>query len=136
MPSSIDEEEGMASPKLKPAVWTSGHNVVVKVISSNVVVEKPRHDGSIIRVAEAKVGDHTGSITLTARNGQIDAVIPGNTIIIRNAKIDMFKGFMRLVVDKWGLIKPAPPDTPKFEVNVDNDLSGVEYELVTVIDDS
>jgi len=135
----------MASPKLKPAVFspidqlkpgTSGHNIVVKVVSCNVVVEKPRHDGSKIRVAEAKVGDQTGIITLTARNGQIDAVIPGNTIIIRNAKIDMFKGFMRLVVDKWGLIKPAPPETPKFDVNLENDLSGVEYELVTVNDDS
>uniref|UniRef100_A0A2P2JDG7 Single-stranded DNA binding protein Ssb-like OB fold domain-containing protein n=1 Tax=Rhizophora mucronata TaxID=61149 RepID=A0A2P2JDG7_RHIMU len=27
---------------------------------------------------------------------------PGMTIILRIAKIDMFKGSMRLAVDKWG----------------------------------
>jgi hypothetical protein len=30
-----------------------------------------------------------------------------NTVTIRNGKIDMFKGTMRLAVDKWGLIQEA-----------------------------
>ena len=29
---------------------------------------------------------------------------PGTTVILRNAKIDMFKGSIRLDVDKWGHI--------------------------------
>ena len=50
---------------------------------------------------------------------------------MRNAKIDMFKGFMRLAVDKWGKIESYKP--PKqFEALKDNNLSLVEYELVTV----
>ena len=49
--------------------------------------------------------------------------------MIRNAKVEMFKGFMRLAVDKWGSVKPAP-EAAKFEVNVKNDLSAIEYELV------
>lgn len=41
----------------------------------------------------------------------------------------MFKGFMRLAVDKWGSLKTA--DAPAaFQVKVDNNLSTVEYELV------
>lgn len=54
----------------------------------------------------------------------------GNTVIIRNAKIDMFKGSMRLAVDKWGRIEVTDPAT--FTVKEDNNLSLVEYELVNV----
>jgi len=79
------------------------------------------------------VGDNTASITLTARNEQIDKVSPGRTIIVRNAKIDMFKGFMRLAVDKWGKIEVAT-EPATFEINANNNLSNVEYELVTVND--
>jgi len=121
--------------QLRPG--THGHNLVLKVVSCNVVVEKTRTDGTKIRIAEAVVGDHTGVITLTARNKQIDVVQPGQTIIVRNAKIDMFKqgsrleGFMRLAVDKWGKLERAP-EPATFEVNTQNDTSTVEYELVTI----
>ena len=48
----------------------------------------------------------------------------------------MYKGSMRLAVDKWGVVEAAEAGsgdgiTPK----LDNDLSAVEYELVTVTDD-
>lgn len=55
---------------------------------------------------------------------------PEATVIIRNAKIDMFKGSMRLAVDKWGRVEVTEP--AKFVVNKDNNLSLVEYELVNV----
>ena len=61
----------------------------------------------------------------------VDVMKPGATVIIRNAKIDMFKGTMRLAVDKWGRIEEAP-EPAKFEVKEDNNLSLVEYELVSV----
>jgi replication factor A1 len=113
--------------ELKPG--TSGHNLILKVVSSNLVVEKTRSDGTKLRIAECLVGDQTGCIILTARNEQLDIVKPGKTIIVRNSKIDMFKGFMRLAVDKWGKIE-STKDEP-FEVNQNNNLSTVEYELVT-----
>lgn len=37
--------------------------------------------------------------------GIVDTVNPGNTVIFRNARIDMFKETMRLSVDRWGLIE-------------------------------
>lgn len=47
---------------------SKGHNLVLKVVSSNVVVEKTRTDSSRVKIAEALVGDQTGVIVLTARN--------------------------------------------------------------------
>lgn len=49
---------------------------------------------------------------------------------LRNAKIDMFKGSMRLAVDKWGRIEVTEP--VEMVVKEDNNLSLVEYELVNV----
>jgi ssDNA-binding replication factor A large subunit len=53
---------------LKPAMV--GVNMIVKVVSLNVVVEKAHNSGSKTCVAEALVGDHTGSIILTAKGGR------------------------------------------------------------------
>ena len=57
---------------------------------------------------------------------------PDTTIILRNAKIDMFKGSMRLAVDKWGRIEVTDP--ADFTVKEDSNLSLIEYELVTVVE--
>ena len=58
---------------------------------------------------------------------------PETTVILRNAKIDMFKGSMRLAVDKWGRVEVTEPAS--FQVKEDNNLSLVEYELVNVADE-
>ncbi|EYU28004.1 hypothetical protein ABFS82_13G104100 [Erythranthe guttata] len=124
---------------LKPG--TNGHTLIVKVVSSEAVLNKkprnpkfrgPQNQNS--KIAECLIGDDTAAILFTARNEQVDLMKPGNTVILRNAKIDMFKGSMRLAVDKWGRIEVAEP--AKFEVKEDNNLSLVEYELVNVVEDS
>ena len=56
----------------------------------------------------------------------------GATVILRNAKIDMFKGSMRLVVDRSGRIETTEPTD--FEVKEDNNLSLIEFELISVVD--
>ncbi|CAH9114204.1 unnamed protein product [Cuscuta epithymum] len=120
---------------------TSGHNLTVKVLNSTTVLEKkPRNTTSSLtgfrrpplntRIAECLVGDETGTILFTARNEQVDMMKPETTVILRNAKIDMFKGSMRLGVDKWGRIEETKP--ADFTVKEDNNLSLVEYELVSV----
>ena len=35
----------------------------------------------------------------------VDAMKEGSTVILRNAKIDMYKGSMRLAVDRWGRVE-------------------------------
>jgi len=62
----------------------------------------------------------------------VDLLKANATVILRNAKIDMFKGSMRLAVDKWGRIEATEPAS--FTVKEDNNLSLVEYELVNVAD--
>ncbi|KAI4299420.1 hypothetical protein L6164_032886 [Bauhinia variegata] len=121
--------------QLKPG--TNGHTLVANVLSSNTVLQKGRPSTSQnVRptlIAECVIGDETGTIIFTARNEQVDLMKPGNTVILRNAKIDMFKGSMRLAVDKWGRIEVTEP--AKFVVKEDNNLSLVEYELVNVVEE-
>lgn len=62
----------------------------------------------------------------------VDLMKPGATVILRNSRIDMFKGTMRLGVDKWGRIEATEP--APFTVKEDNNLSLVEYELINVGD--
>ncbi|KAG5597164.1 hypothetical protein H5410_038396 [Solanum commersonii] len=120
---------------------THGHNLTVKVVDSNAVKATGganrggRSSASLnprgpARLAECLVGDETGCILFTARNEQVDMMKPGSTVILRNAKIDMFKGAMRLAVDKWGRVEVTEP--ADFDVNQENNLSLVEYELVNV----
>ncbi|KAK4576867.1 hypothetical protein RGQ29_027419 [Quercus rubra] len=120
--------------QLKPG--TTGHTLVVKVVSSNTVLAKGRSVSQHLRhtrIAECLVGDETATIVFTARNEQVDLMQPGATVILRNAKIDMFKGSMRLAVDKWGRVEVTEP--AKFVVKEDNNLSLVEYELVNVVEE-
>ncbi|ONK79221.1 uncharacterized protein A4U43_C01F4160 [Asparagus officinalis] len=117
--------------ELKPG--TKGHTLTAKVVSSKTVLQKGRAASPHLRetkIAECLIGDETASIVFTARNEQVDMMKPGATVIIRNAKIDMFKGSMRLVVDKWGRVEVTEP--ADFPVKEDNNLSLIEYELVNV----
>lgn len=63
----------------------------------------------------------------------VDLMQLGTTVILRNAKIDMFKGSMRLAVDKWGRVEVTEPAT--FAVKEENNLSLIEYELVNVVEE-
>ncbi|XP_074561335.1 uncharacterized protein At4g28440-like [Curcuma longa] len=121
--------------QLKPG--TGGHTLTVKVLKSDTVVHKGRAAAAgqlrPTRIAECLIGDETGTIVFTARNEQVDLMKPDNTVILRNAKIDMFKGSMRLAVDKWGRIEVTNP--ADFTVKEDNNLSLIEYELVNVAEE-
>ncbi|CAN6919750.1 unnamed protein product [Brassica oleracea] len=139
--------------QLKPG--TTGHTLTVKVVDSNPVVPTTRkaRPGSSMsrpsqpsRIAECLIGDETGllyqllwsSLRLTDRIDSfvvvciVDVMKPGETVILRNSRIDMFKGTMRLGVDKWGRIEVTEPAS--FTVKEDNNLSLVEYELINVND--
>ncbi|XP_068638192.1 uncharacterized protein At4g28440-like [Aristolochia californica] len=135
-----EAKPGMRKPvftkvdQLRPG--TSGHTLIVKVVSSKMVLQKGRPDGPQVRqmrIAECLVGDETGMIVFTARNDQVDKMKPDTSVILRNAKIDMFKGSMRLAVDKWGRVEVTDP--ADFTVKEENNLSLVEYELVNVVEE-
>ncbi|GMI79800.1 hypothetical protein like AT4G28440 [Hibiscus trionum] len=125
---------------LKPG--TTGHTLIVKVVEATPVKTsfRPNRSRTLLsrpappaRISECVVGGETGTIIFTARNEQVDLMTKGATVILRNSQIVMFKrSTMRLVVDKWGRMEVTEP--AKFEVREDNNLSLVEYELVTVPD--
>jgi len=79
-------------------------NIVVSVHSIEVVAERMTDLGRI-RIGEVIVGDETGSVILSARNEQIDMLVPGSTVVVRQGRIDMFDGYIRLRVDKFGTLK-------------------------------
>ncbi|KAF3622922.1 putative phospholipase A1-IIgamma-like [Capsicum annuum] len=127
--------------QLKPG--TKDINLIVKVLNTNVVVDKNqnnrkssgRHTCSqprITRVAESLVGDETGSITFTARNEQVDLMEPGSILLLYGAEIQMYRGSMRLAVERSVQIIIAEP--VEFVVCEDNNMSLTEYELVDVED--
>ncbi|AES63882.1 putative nucleic acid-binding protein [Medicago truncatula] len=146
----VSQEDGTKPAKRKPTFTkvdqmkpgTNGHTLIAKVLTSETVLQKgggTRPSSSsrgIVRptlISECLIGDETGTIIFTARNEQVELMKAGNTVIIRNSKIDMFKGSMRLAVDKWGRIEVTDP--AEFVVKEDNNLSLIEYELVNAVEE-
>ncbi|KAK6133713.1 hypothetical protein DH2020_032623 [Rehmannia glutinosa] len=106
----------------------TGLNLTVKVVNAKTVVQRGRTQG---RFAECLVGDETGIIIFSARNDQVDLAKEGNTLVLSNAKIDMFKGSMRLAVDRSGRVEVGDPAT--FSVEESNNLSLIEFERIDVV---
>jgi replication factor A1 len=71
-----------------------------------------RKDGSRHRVAEALVGDETGTILMSLWDGEIDEVkgLVGSTIKLRNGFVSAYRGSMRLGIGRYGSIEKAEED--------------------------
>ncbi|CDJ65264.1 hypothetical protein, conserved [Eimeria necatrix] len=113
----------------------TGVNLRVKVVEPI----KPAPDvilprGQVIKRATMVVGDDEAMITLNLEGVQLELPDVVNTpLLIRNAKIQMEEGHMRLAVDRWGKISDARNDDFKdfnFSVCTARDMSEQEYELV------
>jgi len=79
---------------------------------------------------EVVCGDETGCVTLSVRGEAAAALCTlGSSLRLQNAHSKMVKGHVRLVVDKWAVIKTTS-EKHEFEVNEKNDISATEYELV------
>lgn len=109
---------------LRPSA--SGLNVHVKVVEAKTVVERPPK----LTVVEGIVGDETGSIIFSAKNEQAELLKAGKFLAVRNAKVDMYRGTMRLTVDQQGKVEES--DVRGFDAKKDNNLSLIEFELVPV----
>jgi replication factor A1 len=104
-----------------------GVNIIVKVVSKGEVRSVTGRDYSVRRVADALVGDETGSIYMTLWDDKIDAINDGDTLRITNGYINLFRGNMRLNVGKYGSYEVLE-DSPIAEVNTENNLSDKRYE--------
>jgi replication factor A1 len=102
-------------------------NVVFKVVSleagKNVRSKKDHRPHT---VAEAVVGDDTGTILMTVWDEDLEVVDPKKTLSLENGYVSLFRGRMRLNIGKYGDLKAV--EDPGFEVNTENDMSETAYE--------
>lgn len=134
MPSPASDKRAPAFTsidQLRPD--TSSHTLTVKVVDAKVVLDRPagKAGSSASKVAECLVGDQTGVIVFSAKNEQVDLAKPGQYVTLHNAKVDMFRGSMRLVVNQRGKLEAAE-STEAFKVKMEHNMSLIEYELVQV----
>ncbi|MCD6357974.1 MAG: hypothetical protein J7L75_05305 [Thermoproteales archaeon] len=87
-----------------------------------------RRDGSQHRVAEALVGDETGTILFSLWDDDIDRVrdLVGSSITVRNGYIVLFRGSMRLALGRFGTIEEAEREVEKVDETVN--MSERRYE--------
>merc|ERR1712046_526376 len=102
-----------------------GLNLLLKV------VKKDEDTSSKIKSWDVVAGDSSGVVTLRLSNEEHSAACTqGASIRIQNARVLMIRGFIRVIVDKWGVL--AGSDTTLAEeVNLKQDISIVEYEVTS-----
>ena len=61
----------------------------------------------------------------------VDLAAPGEYLVFRNARTDMFRGSMRLAVNEWGKVEAAEPNQD-FQVKV-NLVIHVIFRLSAVL---
>eukprot|EP00804_Cyclotella_cryptica_P024339 CCRYP_015332-RA/>CCRYP_015332-RA protein AED:0.18 eAED:0.18 QI:238/1/1/1/1/0.75/4/1259/553 len=117
-----------------------GFNLCVLVGKVDIVVDKLRVDGSRVLVAEVQVGDTTGSISLRARDDQINVLKQVSkdkgAVVLRNCTVELHQGkYLRLAVSKWGKMSVYPdgiestPDPP-LSMNKERNFSLVDLNTV------
>ena len=122
---STEEESSESQELVKVETLTPnsrGVNTIVKVVSKGEVRSVTGRDYSVRRVADALVGDETGSLYMTLWDDKIDAMNDGTTLQITNGYINLFRGNMRLNIGKYGSYEVLE-ESPIAEVNTENNLS-------------
>ena len=95
-------------------------NVLVKVMGVGEPKEIPnRFGGEAKRVAEARVGDETGTILLSLWQDQIGSVKEGDVLFIDNGYISLVQGHMHLKVGKYGKMTKVDQDILNINTEVD-----------------
>src|SRR2546426_5953229 len=101
-------------------------NVLVKVVSIGERRTIDSKFGGSRQLAEAVVGDDTGTILLSLWETQIDQVQPGEVLLVDNGYVSLVRGHMRLNVGKYGSFQRTDQDIP--DVNTAVDVSAQEFE--------
>ncbi|KAL3806472.1 hypothetical protein ACHAXA_000681 [Cyclostephanos tholiformis] len=117
-----------------------GFNLCLLVGRVEIVVDKRRVDGSRVLVAEVEVGDETGSISVRARDEQIDLLRgvsdESGAVVLRNCTMELYLGkYLRLAVTKWGKLRAYPDgieSTPRPPSRINRDLNLSLVDLNTV----
>eukprot|EP00549_Striatella_unipunctata_P022324 CAMPEP_0118677090 /NCGR_PEP_ID=MMETSP0800-20121206/2424_1 /TAXON_ID=210618 ORGANISM="Striatella unipunctata, Strain CCMP2910" /NCGR_SAMPLE_ID=MMETSP0800 /ASSEMBLY_ACC=CAM_ASM_000638 /LENGTH=582 /DNA_ID=CAMNT_0006572705 /DNA_START=86 /DNA_END=1834 /DNA_ORIENTATION=+ len=135
---SNPQRETRPHKRLQPP--RGGFNLCVLVGKVNVVVDKLRVDRSRVRLAEVEVGDETGTVSLRARDNQIDVLeqVSGNSgaVVLRNCTLELYQGkHIRLAVTKWGKLSVYPDGiastpNPPLSMNTKKNFSLMDLTLI------
>ncbi len=107
---------------------TKKANVLAKVVSIGEPKEIPSRFGEAKKVAEAVIGDETGTILLSLWQDQIGTLKENDVIAIENGFISLVPrrmGKMHLNVGRYGTLTKSDE---KVDVNTDLNMSEKEYE--------
>jgi histidine triad (HIT) family protein len=102
---------------------SKGLNLRVKVTGAAKAVESK---GKTFH--EATVADGSSAVVLSLTQDQLSLAPEGASIEVRNAKVIVVNGHIRVAVDKWGKI--ASSEEAVETVNTSKNVSDTEYELV------
>lgn len=114
-------EEYVKIESLQP--YAKGVNVKAKIVNVGEVRVVSQGER---RVADALVGDETGSILMTLWDDEIEGYSDGDVVEIKNGYVSVFRGSMRLSAGRYGTMAKIEEDMD--EVNTENNLSDREVE--------
>lgn len=101
-------------------------NILVKVLNVGEPREIPSRFGEPRKIAEANVGDETGTVVLSLWQDQIGTVQENDVLYIENGYVSLFRGHIRLNVGKYGKLTKSDKEIPN--VNSENNISDAEHE--------
>ncbi len=110
--------------ELKPQMKNLTISFKVMELGDEREVES-RRDGATHRVADAVVGDSTGTITIPLWDETIDNMTTGNTYVLKNGYTGIFRGNLRLNIGKYGEISNAEEAIE--DINTENNMSAKEF---------
>merc|ERR1711924_342511 len=114
------------APK-KPKFGKVGKAVKPEAKGLNLMLKCVKCD-KVDNAWDAVLGDDTGVTFNLTNQEHVDVCKPGASVRVQNAKVVMIKGFVRIVVDKWAVLKAADAAV-EGEPKTDIDASATEYEL-------
>jgi replication factor A1 len=110
--------------ELKPRM--RGLTVTFKVVSITEPHEvTSRDDGATHRVADAKVGDSTGTVIIPLWDDAVERFKVGSVYKLENGYTKLFMNNIRLNVGRDGIVNPSSDEIT--EVNMEHDVSSVVY---------
>lgn len=77
------------------------------------------------KVAEAVVGDESGTVLMTLWGEDIEKVDVGGTYTLKNGYVSLYRGSLRLTIGRMGKVEKSDEDIG--EVNMENDMSEKTY---------
>ena len=113
---------------LKP--FAKNVNVIARVLNKGETKEvTSKKTGDRRRLAEALIGDETGTIILTLWDDNIEKVESGGTYLFQNTFVTIFNGHMRLNLGKYGGVSKSDVEIEESSINRDNNLSDKEIRV-------